>query len=125
VQAAVGLLLSIVLFVAAEPLTSLLFGAEFEPAAACLKLMAPEPFLVATASAFANLVIMALHRDRVHLAMTFGAAVINIALVIMLARSHGAMGAATALLAAECFVVVFAVIAGSRLLRKLPRSAPT
>jgi polysaccharide transporter, PST family len=125
VQGAVGLLLSIALFVTAEPLTRLLFGTSFTPAADCLKLMAPVPFLVAVASAFANLVIMALHRDRTHLAMTSGAAVINIAVVVMLARSHGAAGAAVALLAAECFVVLFAVAVGSKLLRNLSRSART
>lgn len=125
VQGTVGLLLSSALFVSAEPLTRLLFGASFAPATDCLRLMAPIPFLVAVASAFANLVIMARHRDRVHLAMTSGAAVINLALVLVLARSYGAGGAAAALLAAECFVVLFAVIAGSRLLRTLSRSAPT
>jgi O-antigen/teichoic acid export membrane protein len=117
-QGAVGLLLAAALYLLAEPLTVAAFGAAFAPAVACLKLMAALPLLVAVTGVFANLIMLPLGRDALHLTMTAAAAVIHVAVLIPLARSDGAAGASLALLASECFVTLYAIAIGSRLLRR-------
>lgn len=121
VHAAFGLPISAAIFMFADELTRILFGSAFAPAAQCLKWMAPIPFLVAIASVFANFVIMTMRRDRLHVAITLSAAAINVGALALFARSHGSVAAAAALMAAEVCVVLFAAVAGARLLRKLPR----
>jgi len=120
VQGGAGLVVSAGLFVFATPLTMLLFGADFVPAARVLAWMALVPFLVSVAGVFANYVMLALGRDRLHLAMTLIAAAVSLGALVPLATLHGAAGAGIALLATEGFVLVFACVAGVRLLRTLP-----
>lgn len=117
-QGTVGLVLSASLYLFAEPLTLAVFGAQFAPAAICLKLTAAIPLLVAVTGVFANLIMLPLRRDALHLTMTAAAAVIHVAILIPLARSDGAVGASLALLASECFVALYAIAIGGWLLRR-------
>jgi PST family polysaccharide transporter len=120
-QGGIGLLLSVVLYFGAQPLTLALFGESFAPAAACLAWTAAVPLLVAVAGVYANLVLLPLRRDGLHLIMTGAALAIHLAVLIPLAVKQGAIGASIALLASEVFVAVYAVAVGTRLLR---RAAP-
>ena len=117
-QGGVGLLLAAALYVFAEPLTLAVFGTAFAPAVVCLKLTAAIPLLVAIAGVYANLVMLPLHRDRLHLVMTATALGIHVAILIPLALAQGAAGASVALLASEGFVAAYAVTVGGRLLRR-------
>jgi O-antigen/teichoic acid export membrane protein len=123
VQGGVGLVISVATFAFANGLATLLFGPSFAPAARVLVWMAPVPLLVAVAGVFANYVMMALGKDRLHLTMTLTAAVLNLITLVPLAARYGSVGAGIALLLTECFVLVFAWSAGSRLVRALPEAA--
>jgi O-antigen/teichoic acid export membrane protein len=122
-QGAVGLLLAVALYLSADALTAATFGAEFAPAVICLKLMAPLPLLVAVTGSFANLIMLPLRRDALHLTMTAAAAAIHVAILIPLALSEGAVGASLALLASEGFVTIYALAVGGWLLRRAMRAA--
>jgi PST family polysaccharide transporter len=121
VQGGIGLLLAALLFFGAEPLTLMLFGVSFAPSAVCLAWTAAIPLLVAVAGVYANLVILPLRRDGLHLLMTGAALAIHLAVLIPLASRQGAVGASIALLASEIFVAAYAVVVGGRLLQ---RAAP-
>jgi polysaccharide transporter, PST family len=120
-QGGIGLVLSVVLYLGAQTITVTLFGQSFAPAAVCLAWTAAIPFLVAVAGVYANLVMLPLHRDGLHLLMTGAALAIHIAVLIPLALRQASVGASMALLASEIFVAVYAVAVGGRLLR---RAAP-
>jgi PST family polysaccharide transporter len=122
VQGGLGLVTAVVIFLQAEPLMVLAFGESFRPADV-LKLMALIPLVMAVASVFANFVVMALGRDRLHLMMTCGAALLNFVILMTIGESAGAVGGGIAMLAAETFVLVFAVSAGLLLLRRVLRNA--
>lgn len=122
-QGAVGLLLGVALFLLAEPLTVAAFGAAYSPAVICLQLMAPIPLLVALTGTFANLIMLPMQRDALHLTMTAAAAVIHVAVLIPLALSAGAVGASQALLVSEGFVTIYAIAVGGWLLRRAIRGA--
>jgi PST family polysaccharide transporter len=117
-QAGSGLLLSAILYFGAEPVTLTLFGESFAPAVACLRWTAAIPLLVAIAGVYANLVMLPLGRDGLHLAMTAMALAIHLLILVPLASSQGAVGASIELLASECFVAAYAVMVGARLLRR-------
>ena len=121
VQGGAGLAISAGMLIFATPLVTLLFGEDFVPAARVLAWMAPVPFLVSVAGVFANYVMLGLGRDRLHLAMTLTAAVLNLVALVPLATVHGSVGAGIALFATECFVLLFAGIAGVRLIATLPK----
>jgi hypothetical protein len=85
--------------------------------------MAAVPFLLAVASVFANLVILPLGRDGLHVAMTVGAAILHIAILVPLAHTQGAVGASIALLVSEAFVMLYAAAVGGALLRRVRQGA--
>lgn len=122
-QGSVGLVLAAALYLFAEALTVAAFGTAFAPAVMCLQLMAPIALLVAVTGVFANLIMLPLGRDALHLTMTAAAAVIHVAILIPLALSKGAVGASLALLASEGFVTIYAVAVGGWLLRRAIRGA--
>jgi O-antigen/teichoic acid export membrane protein len=122
IQGFTGLALTLTLLLAGPPLLTFLFGVPFEGAIASLMWLAPLPVAIAIGGVFANLVMLPAGRDTQHLLMTASAGALNILLLLALAH-RGAVGAAIALLAAECFVAVYAVTLGLRLTKPFTRTS--
>lgn len=85
----------IVTLVLAEPLTVLLFGHRYESSASILAVLAVGQF-VNTAAGHNGVLLAVFHRLRFIVLTNVLAIVIDVVLVVLLARSHGALGAAIA-----------------------------
>ncbi|HYC00251.1 MAG TPA: flippase [Candidatus Limnocylindrales bacterium] len=84
--------------VAGRGIMSLLFGSEFVEAGPILSLLAFMALLSATGTVILN-VLVATHGERVLSRNTLAFAAVNLVLSVLLIRSHGAIGAAAAMLA--------------------------
>lgn len=123
VQGGIGLLLSISVFVAAPTLILLLFGESYVAVIPALHWLAPLPLAIAIGSVFGHLLMLPAGKDVQHLVMTSLAGAINILFLFALADS-GALGAAMALLAAECFVACYAIAIGTQVMLQISRASP-
>lgn len=119
IQAGLGIVMSAGLFLFSDEIALLLFGPSFQGVSLCLQVMALVPLLLAVGSVFSNLVMLTSGRDALHLTMTIAAALVSLAFLAVLAPKYGSVGGSIALLAAETFVAVFAIVVGASMLRRL------
>ncbi len=117
-QLIVGVALSLVLLFFADVIVGVLFGEAFGSAVTVLRWMAVVPLFLAAATVFANYVMLPAGKDRLHLLMTVGAGLINVAIVLAIGAAEGALAAAIGIVVAEAFVLAFSLVAGGRLLRE-------
>ena len=89
----------------AEPLVTLLFGAEFLPSAAVLRWMLLTVPVVGLSLALQDLLAV-VHRDRVYIGANTLAMLVHVAVASLLIGSQGALGAAYAAIVAEALGVV-------------------
>lgn len=107
VELAIGLSLTVLIFVFAERLSVGIFGAAYLPAARILRSLSVLPVLLACIGVFANLIMLPLGYDSKHVRMVAGAAAINLIAIVPLVHLYGGNGAAIAICAAEFFVFVY------------------
>jgi O-antigen/teichoic acid export membrane protein len=115
--------LTLCLYVVGPKLILLVFGNSYVESAWTLYWLAPLPFAVAIGSVFANLVMLPAGQDLKHLLMTSTAGLLNVLILIRLAHM-GAIGAAIALLVAECFVALFSFLAARHVLARCDYIGP-
>ena len=105
-QAGATLLLSIMLFLFAEPLVRLAVGQRFEEAPAIMRLLAWLPFIVGLSNVFGVQILLPFGHTQWFSRTLLCAAVISLTLIGPLTFAFGAKGAAMAVLITESFVTV-------------------
>lgn len=99
--------------VLAEPVSRLIFGAEFEDAAGPLRLLAPAVVLVGVVLLGTSLIVS--RRDpRIMVAVAAGMLAVNVALNVVLIPVYGDDGAAAAMLVTEALAVLAVVGVAAR-----------
>lgn len=121
-EVTLGFLLSMTIFILANPLCILLFGQAYAPAAQVLRYLALLPILLAFIGVFANLVMLPLGQDFRHLRMVTGAAAINLISVVPFVRMGGAVGAAASICLAELFVASYSAYQARRTILQKTKS---
>jgi len=105
--ALIGAVIAVVGGLAADPLTHLLFGAEYAGSAVVLRILLAA-FVIAMLNAVIRAGLIAAGRERAYALMLTVTAAVNIALNIALTPGWGARGAAAAVLASETLLLVLA-----------------
>ena len=105
-MAVIGGIGSTLLVLFAEPITHLIYGAEYPQAAEVLRILGPIVLLVAVSNACGAGWLLANNLDRQIVRIAIAAAVVNIVLAAVLAPAHGPVGMAVAVLAAEIVVLL-------------------
>jgi O-antigen/teichoic acid export membrane protein len=116
--AAVLLPVSVAFVLFARPLTTIVFGDRFEPAASAVRLLGPTVLLFAVSSVSIYLLI-AFHRQALVPLMAGAALLVNVVFALLLIPTHSFNGAAIAVLVAEVGHVAVVVIVVRRLVRRL------
>jgi PST family polysaccharide transporter len=96
--------LSALLFVLAEPMVALLFGAQFGPTVALVELMAALPFIIGLSNVFGTEVMVTFGMDQMVSRIVVLCGVANVVLVVLLVHAFGVNGAAMSMLVAEALV---------------------
>lgn len=99
------LAISLVLFLAAEPIILLLAGRNYESAVPILQILSPIPFLVGVSNVFGIQLMLPLGMKRAFSRILLVSAVVDLLLVGPLSWYYGGMGTAWAALIAEMAVV--------------------
>jgi len=105
--ALIGAVIAVVGGLAADPLTHLLFGAEYAGSAVVLRILLAA-FVITMLNAVIRAGLIAAGRERAYALMLTVTAAVNIALNIALTPGWGARGAAAAVLASETLLLVLA-----------------
>ncbi len=103
---AVGLIVSVVLFLAAPVLGEYVLGPGYERSVPVIRVLSLVPFLVALSNVLGIQLMVPLRLDRPFLLIVTGAAVVNIGLAILLVPLWLEVGMALAAVLAEVFVTV-------------------
>jgi len=99
-------LVSIVLWLFAEPIVFLLGGEKFMPATAILKWLAPLPFIIALSNLFGVQVMLPNHRNKAFNVILSVAGAISLGMIFPFILWKGAEGAAINTFLIECFVTL-------------------
>lgn len=99
-----GLVLSIALFLFAEPVISILMGGHFKPAVEVLKILSPLPLMLSTTYSCGQLCLLPLRKDHTVLRVVFFAAFVNLACSFALGPRWGHIGMAITVLISESVV---------------------
>jgi PST family polysaccharide transporter len=102
---------SLMLFVLAEPIITLLYGEAFAPSITVLRILALMLPMLTLSSGLANLVLLTRHMDRDVVVIVVVAGLVNLALALLLAPRYGAEGMAWALLAVETLALAGTLVA--------------
>ncbi len=105
-MAIIGGIGSTLLVLLAEPITHLIYGAEYPQAAEVLRILGPIVLLVAVSNACGAGWLLANNLDRQIVRIALAAAAVNIVLAAVLAPAHGPVGMAVAVLTAEVVVMI-------------------
>lgn len=108
------LLIAVTLFVGADPIVTILAGADFTASADVLRWLAPAPFLVGIANVLGVQMMLPLGMKQQFSRSMMAAAVLNVILIGPLSWWGGAQGAAMAALIAEVVVVSMMTVALKR-----------
>lgn len=98
--------MSLVLFVAAGPITRLLIGPQFPGAATVLRILAVLPALAGLSTVLGTLTMIPLGLKRRFSQVTFLSGLVSLALVAVLGHRYGAIGAASAFVLTEILVTL-------------------
>ena len=101
-----GLVLSLMLFIAAPFVIGIILGPQYEPSIAVMRLLAALPFLVAISNVLGVQIAFSFGLERAILYFIFIAGIINIITALILVPNFGANGMAMSVLIAECFVTL-------------------
>jgi len=110
-MATIGGIGTTLLVLFAEPITNLIYGAEYPQAADVLRILGPIVLLVAVSNACGAGWLLANNLDRQVVRVAIAAAVVNVALAAVLAPAHGPTGMAFATLTAEIVVLLGCALA--------------
>jgi O-antigen/teichoic acid export membrane protein len=124
VEGAIGILSAGLLVVGAARLVALLFGPGYQGAVPVVRIMAILPILLAVASVCANLIVLPLGRDTLHLRIVLTGAAGGLVVMVPLIKVLGAKGAGITVCIAEAFVMVSAAYFARQLLREYKASIP-
>ena len=108
----VGLVLSIIIIATAPLIVKIILGSQYGRSINVLRILAPFPLLVAMSNVLGLQIMLPFGKDRAFTAITFGAGLVNLSLVLVLAPFWQELGMATSVLSAEFVVTVslFAVL---------------
>ena len=101
-----SLLLSLAVFLLAEPVVMLLFGQDFESTVVALRWMAPLPFVIAVATVLGEHTMLTFGMQREYSRILLKAGLVNVILVVPLCYWLGAVGAAIASVTIEILVAL-------------------
>ncbi|MGD0008618.1 MAG: flippase [Terriglobia bacterium] len=101
VVGAVGLLISVTLFLAAPLIIKVAFGPRYESSVTTLRLLSPLPFMIAISNVLGMQVLFPFRRERVVLASVALGGAVNLALSFLLAPVWKANGMAFSVMTAE------------------------
>jgi O-antigen/teichoic acid export membrane protein len=101
-----SLLLSLAIFLSAEPVVMLLFGKDFASTVAVLRWMSPLPFVVAVATVLGEHTMLTFGLEREFSRILLKAGLVNVLLIVPLCYALGAVGAAITSLTIEILVAL-------------------
>ena len=101
-----GLLISLLLLLGAAPIVHLALGAQYTQSIAVLRILALVPFCVALSNVFGVQTMLTFGMHRLFSRILLLSAILNLALIVPLARLDCAPGAAFAILITETFVTI-------------------
>ena len=101
VVGAVGLLISVSLFLAAPLIVKVAFGPRYESSVTPLRILSPLPFLIAVSNVLGIQVLFPFHREKAVLASVAVGGAINLALAFLLAPAWKVNGMAFSVMTAE------------------------
>jgi O-antigen/teichoic acid export membrane protein len=104
VVAALGLVMSVTLFVTAPLIIRIAFGPRYESSVVTLRLLSPLPFLIAVSNVLGIQILFPFHREKVVLASVAVGGAVNLAMAFFLAPVWRANGMAFSVLMAELAV---------------------
>lgn len=104
--AGLAAVVSLVLWLGAEPIVALLAGASFAPASVVLQWLAPLPFVVALSNLFGVQVMLPNNRNRAFNRILGVAGGLSLCIIFPLILWKGAEGAAINTFLIECFVTI-------------------
>jgi len=99
-------LVSLSLWVAAEPIVVMLGGRDFLPASNVLRWLAPLPFVIGISSIASLQILIPMHRERNFHFVVFIGAMVSLLTLHLLVLDKGAVGAGQAMLIVESIVCV-------------------
>jgi PST family polysaccharide transporter len=103
-QAGLGLSISVLLFIFANPITEILLGKNFIAAADILRMISILPFLISLSNVFGIQIMLSLGYDKVFNKIITGAAILHIVLLMVLVPKYLAVGTSVSVVITE-FVV--------------------
>lgn len=121
-EGAIGALVAALLALGASRLVSLLFGPGYQGAVPVVRIMAVLPILLAVASVCANLIVLPLGRDKLHLRIVLTGAVSGLIVMVPLVKLLGAKGAGITVCVAEMFVMASSAYFARQLIREYKAS---
>ena len=101
---ALGFILSLLLFMFAQPIVGALMGGRFEPAVNVLRILSPLPFTIATTYSCGQLFLLPMRKDSTVLRIVFATAAVNLICSFTLGPRWGHVGMATSVLISETLV---------------------
>jgi polysaccharide transporter, PST family len=122
VEVTIGIMLALLLIMGASRIVHLLFGPGYQGAVPVVMTMAVLPILLAVASVCANLIVLPLGRDKLHLRIVLTGAAGGLVVMVPLIKQLGARGAGITVCVAETFVMLFAAYFAYQLLREYKAS---
>lgn len=108
--------ISVALFAGAEPIVRILYGDRFQASVQILRILALILPMMAISGGLSSLQLLTHHRDRDVVLIVVVSGLFNVALALVLAPTHGALGMAWGLVAVEALA-----LAGTLLAVTLPR----
>lgn len=104
IQGGITLIISVISFIFAPQIISILMGSQFDEAILILRILSPVPFLTAISNVFGVQLMLPLGKKKAFSVIVGITCLINIGVISVLAYGWGALGAATANLLAELLV---------------------
>jgi O-antigen/teichoic acid export membrane protein len=106
VQGGITFFISLVLLLEADVIVRLIFGSEFVASVLIVRIMAFIPFAIGLSNIFGIQVMLNFGLKTEFSKVVIASGLLNILLMMPLSYYHGAVGAASSILLAECFVTI-------------------
>jgi PST family polysaccharide transporter len=113
---------SLIFVAGAGPIVHLLYGHEFDASVAVLRVFALTLPMIAVSIGLANFVLLTHHHDRDAMTAVIAAGVINVALALVVAPAHGALGMAWLLVGVEGIAMTGNLLFSIRLRGQMARA---
>lgn len=107
--APVALVVSLVIYLLADPLISVLYGAELRPAAEVMRWMAPLPFIITLNNMLGIQIMLSFGWERQYSRILLSCGIVSVLASIPLAYVSGAAGTAMGLVATEAVILLTVV----------------